>query len=125
MSDTTFHEVSEKVRQHIAERGWDTNPPRGLAISLLLEASELLEHYQWDDTAVSSTDELAEELADILIYAFQFAHTYDIDIPAAIDKKLAKAAKKYPVAHFSSDKSVEERRKAWYQDKLNHKKSGL
>jgi NTP pyrophosphatase (non-canonical NTP hydrolase) len=123
-SDATFQEIHDRVWRHLEERDWHTNPPRGLAISIALEANELLEHYQWRDEPVGGKEELAEELADIFIYAFEFAAVNDIDIPRAIKAKLEKAAKKYPAKDFKG-KTATERKKAWLQAKLNHKKDGL
>lgn len=123
-SDKTFEEISQTIHRHLVERDWQDNPPRGLAISIALEANELLEHYQWSDTPVGTTADVAEELADILIYAFQFAHVNGIDIPDAIEKKLQKAALKYPAEKFKG-RSDEERSKAWLDSKINHRKKGL
>lgn len=123
-SDTTFDEINQRIYQHLIERDWLNNPARGLAISIALEANELVEHYQWSDTPVGSREDLAEELADIFIYAFQFAQANDIDITEAITKKLEKAARKYPAEKFKG-KSAEERRTAWLDSKLNHQKEGL
>ncbi|EDK72467.1 MazG nucleotide pyrophosphohydrolase [candidate division TM7 genomosp. GTL1] len=123
-NDVTFNEINQKIRTHLEERDWHNNPARGLVISIALEANELLEHYQWHDEPVGRKAELAEELADIFIYAFQFAQTHDIDIPEAITKKLEKAAKKYPAEHFKA-KTQEERKKAWLKDKMKYQKSGL
>ncbi len=123
-SDTTFQDVSDSIYKHLAERDWQDKPSRGLAISIALEANELLEHYQWGDEPVGSHNDIAEELADIFIYAFQFAHTNEIDIPKAIEKKLEKAAKKYPAEKFKG-KSAEERERNWLESKLNHRKAGL
>lgn len=123
-SDITFDEINQRIYQHLIERDWHDNPARGLAISIALEANELVEHYQWSDTPVGSREDLAEELADIFIYAFQFAHANNIDITDAIIKKLAKAARKYPAEKFKG-KSVEERKAAWLDSKLNHQKEGL
>ena len=120
----SFQEIADEIQAHLIERGWENSPPRGLAISIALEANELLEHYQWGDSAVGNKEELAEELADIFIYAFQFADVHNIDIPAAIEKKLIKAAKKYPAEHFKG-KNEQERREAWLNDKMNHQKKGL
>lgn len=120
----TFEEVVEAVNKHISERHWDKNPPRGLAISIALEANELLEHYQWQDEPVGGKKEVAEELADILIYSIQIARHYNIDISAEIMKKLEKSAKKYPLEKFSStDKAVQ--KQAWLEIKKNHKKDTL
>jgi NTP pyrophosphatase (non-canonical NTP hydrolase) len=123
-SDVTFEEISQRIWQHLYERDWHKNPSRGLAISIALEANELLEHYQWQNESVGNNEELAEELADIFIYAFEFAHAEGIDIPAAIENKLQKAAKKYPAKNFKG-KTGEERNQAWLQSKLNHRKTGL
>lgn len=124
MSDVTFAQINDKIQKHLTERDWQSNAPRSLAISIALEAAELLEHYQWDDVPVGDTDDLGSELADILIYIFQLAHQYDIDLPTAITDKLTKAAKKYPAKNFKG-KNLKERNEAWYKDKLAHKKAGL
>ncbi|HEX4662397.1 MAG TPA: MazG-like family protein [Candidatus Saccharimonadales bacterium] len=123
-SDITFEDISQLIWKHLEERDWLDNPSRGLAISIALEANELLEHYQWQDKPVGDKHALGEELADILIYAFQFAQKEGIDMPAAIKAKLAKAAKKYPAATFKG-KNNTERREAWIDAKLHHKKEGL
>ena len=120
----SFEDISKLIYKHLEERDWLDNKPRGLAVSVALEASELLEHYQWNDEPVGSKQDLADELADVFIYAFQFAQILDIDITEAIKHKLAKAAEKYPAAAFKN-KSKTERREAWMNAKLNHKKEGL
>jgi NTP pyrophosphatase (non-canonical NTP hydrolase) len=112
----TFEEVSAAVLKHVAERHRDDNTPRGLAISISLEANELLEHYQWQEKSVGSKEDLEGEVADILIYLIQFARVYDIDIPEAITKKLEKSAKKYPLEKFSSVNAAE-REAAWIEVK--------
>lgn len=123
-SNVSFEEINQLIYRHFVERDWHNNPARGVAISIALEASELVEHYQWSDAPVGTKDELEEELADILIYAFQFAQLNAIDMPAAIVKKLEKAAKKYPAEKFKG-KSDREQEKAWLEGKLNHQKKGL
>ena len=120
----TFEEADKAVIQHVTERHWHDNSARGLAISISLEANELLEHYQWQDEPVGSKDELAGELADILIYAIQFARVYDIDMSEAILKKLEKSAKKYPLDAFSSD-DAKKRNEAWINVKKNYKKDTI
>lgn len=123
-SKPTFDDAVAAVIKHITERHWENNPPRGLAISIALEANELLEHYQWRDEPVGDKDEIAEELADILIYAIQFANHYDIDIPDAIQKKLAKAAKKYPAEKFATT-DRKEQEAIWLEIKKNHQKDTI
>lgn len=123
-SSQSFAEIEAIIVHYLAERDWLHNDPRSVAISIALEASELLEHYQWSDKPVGDTAELASELADIFIYAFQFAHHNNIDIAKAIADKLEVTKKKYPAEMFK-DKGSEDRHEAWLNAKINHKKEGL
>lgn len=120
----TVESLNQRIWQHLEERDWHANPARGLAISLCLEANELLEHYQWGDTPVGGPEAVGEELADVLIYAMQIAQQNNIDIVDAIERKLQKAALKYPAAKFKG-KSTTAKRDAWLKSKLAHKKTGL
>lgn len=122
--DVTLRQLDERIWRHTKERDWDNNPPRGLAVSILLEAAELLEHYQWSDKPVGDKDALAAEIADIFIYAFQFARRENIDIAEAIERKLQKAAQKYPAELFKGKTSAE-MREAWLGSKLGYHKEGL
>jgi NTP pyrophosphatase (non-canonical NTP hydrolase) len=123
-SDMTFEEMNQIIWQHLIERDWGKAGPRGLAISIALEANELLEHFQWEEKAIGDKQALADELADVLIYAFQFAQNQDIDIAEAMRHKLAKAAQKYPAEMFKN-KSKTEIRQAWIDAKTTYKKEGL
>ena len=123
-SNKTFQDINQIIWDYLEARDWHKNPPRGLATSILLEASELLEHYQWRDEPVGNKEELAEELADIFIYAFQFAQITDINITEAIGKKLIKSGKKYPAETFKG-KGAAERTASWLDAKVNYKKEGL
>lgn len=120
----TFEEINQLIWRHLEARDWHQNPPRGLATSIALEAAELLEHYQWNDKPVGSTADLASELADVFIYAFEFAKATGIDIADAVQRKLAESAQKYPAEAFK-DKTAEDKRDAWLNAKLQHRKSGL
>lgn len=117
----TFAEIETIISEYLNERGWLNNPSRSIAISIQLEAAELLEHYQWSEEPVGNKQEIASELADILIYAFQFARTNDIDLAQAILDKLEKTRKKYPAESFKG-KGSDEMRAAWLEAKKNHKK---
>ncbi len=83
------------------ERNWKQfHTPKDLAISITLEASELLECFQWSAGNLVVEEHKAameEELADILIYAVSFADAIGSDIPTIIREKLAKNGVKYPV----------------------------
>lgn len=122
--DVTLEELNQLIWRHLEARDWHNNPSRGLAISLALEAGELLEHYQWGDKPVGGREAVAEELADVLIYAMQIAQQNNIDIAAEITKKLKKAAKKYPAKDFKG-KDTAEQHVNWQKNKLAHKKMGL
>lgn len=84
------------------ERSWKQfHTPKDLAISLSLEASELLECFQWSGSDVevkNKQSQMEEELADILIYSVLFADSIGVDIPTIIGEKLAKNRKKYEVS---------------------------
>lgn len=121
-SRPTFEQVRDAVMAHVRARGWDEeNTGRGLAISISLEASELLEYFQWQEETVGDTEDLASELADIIIYTVQFADKYGIDILPEVLKKLDKTAKKYPVEIFDI-KDKEERNRVWREAKLSYEK---
>lgn len=117
-----FEEILDQIMAHIRARKWDeTTTSRGLAISLSLEANELLEYYQWSDENFGNKEDLASEVADIFIYLAQFAYKNGIDIPLAVTKKLEKTAKKYPVEIFEIE-DIDERNRVWLEAKRSHKK---
>ncbi len=120
----TFQDIDEIIYRYLKERDWQDNDSRSLAISIALEANELLEHYQWGEKPVGTQQEIAEELADIFIYAFQFARNNDIDLSEAILQKLEKTKVKYPAKDFKG-KNEKNNKKAWLEAKLKHKKDGL
>lgn len=78
--------------------------PKDVAISLSLEAAELLEHFQWKNPAEiekhlkTRKTEVSEELADVLYWVLLLSHDLKIDPLAALTQKLKKNAKKYPVS---------------------------
>lgn len=77
----------------VESKGWyqpdspKPQTPKNLAISLVLEASEVLEHFQWDDT-ITNKEGLAGELADVMLYLLQLASISDIDLGQAVMDKL-------------------------------------
>jgi NTP pyrophosphatase (non-canonical NTP hydrolase) len=88
-----IQELSKLMDRFVTEKGWyQTGSPkpqtlRNIAISLNLEASEVLEHFQWQEEPVNRT-ELAGELADVALYLFQLASLAEIDLENAILVKL-------------------------------------
>ncbi|MBN7381189.1 MazG-like family protein [Mycobacteroides abscessus] len=119
-----FDEVCAVVMAYCSERGWDkTNSSRSLAISLSLEANELLELYQWTEDPSGSVSELADELADILIYTIQFAVKNEIDLLQAVRDKVSKVRLKYPVDLFETD-DISIQHKRWLEAKRLHDDQG-
>lgn len=94
-------QLQEEIRVFTEERGWTGNrDPRNLAISISLEASELLEHFQWspsDEAITANRAEIAAEAADVFIYLLQFADALDMDLLEAARNKMEKNAKRFPV----------------------------
>ncbi|MNJ56621.1 nucleotide pyrophosphohydrolase [Paenibacillus bouchesdurhonensis] len=97
-------DVINKIIKFRDARDWKQfHNPKDLAISLTLEASELLENFQWksSDQAVDTNfDDIRDELADVLIYSLMLAHDLGIDVKGAILDKLEKNDKKYPIEKF-------------------------
>lgn len=97
-------ELINKIIVFRDERDWrQFHNPKDLAISLTLEASELLENFQWkssEQAIAANLSDIQDELADVLIYSLMLAHDLDIDVKAAILQKLEKNEQKYPVDKF-------------------------
>ena len=87
-------DLTENMHAFVRSKGWyeaDSKRPqslRNLAISISLEANEVLEHFQWSED-LKNRDELANELADVALYLLQLASVSGIDLEQAILKKLA------------------------------------
>ncbi len=87
-------QLTQLMDEFVRSKGWydPASPrpqtPRNLAISLNLEAAEVLEHFQWEDQA-GKQDELAGELADVTLYLLQLAMVSGIDLEQAVLDKLA------------------------------------
>lgn len=94
----------EKIKKFRDERDWmKFHNHKDMALSLVLEASEVLEHFQWktyeesEEYAKCHKNEIAEELADVAMYLFELADNLGVDLAKAIDGKLLINAQKYPV----------------------------
>ena len=98
--------ISEETIDHVLkftkDRDWTQfHNPKDLAISLSLEASELLELFQWlerEDAVRKNRDKMRDELADVIVYAIDMAEALGFDdLASLIMDKLAKKAAKYPI----------------------------
>jgi NTP pyrophosphatase (non-canonical NTP hydrolase) len=89
-----LRELEQRMHAFVSSKGWyaDDSPkpqtPRNLATSLVLEAAEVLEHFQWREDA-RDKEALAGELADVALYLLQLASISEIDLEQAILDKLA------------------------------------
>jgi NTP pyrophosphatase (non-canonical NTP hydrolase) len=103
-SETTLQELKDLIAAFSEERDWGRHhTPKNLALSISIEAAELLEHFQWEEYHKEDKAAIAAELADILAYVFNFANVMDIDIATAYRKKLKKIEKKYPTKIFNKN----------------------
>ena len=100
----TLKELTNKIIAYRDARDWKQfHNPKDSAISLLLEASEVLEHFQWKNKEEmekyikTDKEEIADELADVLYWIILMSHDLGIDILDASEKKLKKSGKKYPI----------------------------
>ena len=107
---TAVSALRKRVSNFRDERNWlKDNSPKNLAISISVEAAELLEHFQWKTDEqigeaikdIAKRNQVSDELADVLIYCLGFSDVLDIDISEAIEAKLRKNAEKYPAAKTS------------------------
>ena len=105
-SSTTIAELKTRVLAFARERDWEQfHSPKNLSMALAAESGELMEHFLWstpEQSRVVATDavkrrKIAEELADVIIYALEFANVTDLDVAAAIEAKMLANAQKYPV----------------------------
>jgi dCTP diphosphatase len=103
---TTVADLRAAIASFVAEREWEPfHSPKNLAMSLAIEAAELMEHFQWitiDESRALAQNEskraaVGEELADVLSYVLAMANALDLDLSATFRNKLAKSGEKYPV----------------------------
>lgn len=103
-----IEDLTAKMNALVAHHGWyePDSPkkqlPRNLAISLCLEAGEVLEHYQWGDESADK-EALAGELADVALYLLQLAHVEGIDLEQSILDTIARNWNR----QWSDEKDVE------------------
>ncbi len=102
MSD--IKKLTEKIKRFRDERDWKQfHNPKDVALSLVLEATEVLEHFQWknqleiEEYVKKAKEDIGEELADVLYWILLMSHDIGIDIKEMLEKKIKKNAEKYPV----------------------------
>jgi dCTP diphosphatase len=105
-SATTISELKTRVLAFVREREWEQfHSPKNLSMALAAETGELMEHFLWASPEQSRAiagepakrAKIADELADVVIYALEFANMTGLDVAAAIEAKMQANAIKYPV----------------------------
>lgn len=106
----TLDDLNQRLKQFAQERDWEQfHSPKNLAMALAGEVGELLEHFQWLTQAQSlalspeKREQVALELADILIYTIRCAERLNIDLVGAAYRKITINASRYPVQHAYGD----------------------
>ena len=105
---TKLEELTKKICQFRDDRDWKQfHKTKDMLISLALESSELLELAQWktDDEIDKDKQSIAAELADVAYWLLLISHDLEIDLPKAIEDKLAVNAEKYPVEKSKGNKN--------------------
>ena len=111
MSDcrATIAELKQLIRDFVDRRDWrQFHSPKNLAMSLAIEAAELMEHFQWISAEASrSVGErpqrlaaVADEMADVMCYLLALANELQVDLAAAVRQKMTKNEQKYPVEEY-------------------------
>ena len=96
--------LREQILKFRDDRDWKQfHNPKDMAISLAVEAAEVMEHFQWKNSEqiaehiVTHKEEISDELADVMMYLIQFADVLNIDLLQATEDKLKKVVAKYPI----------------------------
>jgi NTP pyrophosphatase (non-canonical NTP hydrolase) len=110
MPQDNLQQLSERLRDFARERDWEQfHSPKNLSMALIAEAAELVEHFQWlsEDQSYrlppEKKQEVAMELADILIFLLRCAERLDIDPVAAAWKKIEINERRYPAQKVRGD----------------------
>ena len=103
MADS-LNELKQKLEDFVAERDWaQFHSPKNLAMAMIVEAAELVEHFQWNTEAEShelsaeKREQVGHELADTFVYLLRISQVLNIDLIEAANNKIALHAVKYPV----------------------------
>ena len=102
---TTLADLRRRIAEFIAARDWEQfHTPKNLSASIAIEAAELLEHFQWltDEQAASAMQDeeklaaVADEMADVVIYAISLANALGVDVSQAVMGKLERNETRFP-----------------------------
>jgi NTP pyrophosphatase (non-canonical NTP hydrolase) len=98
-----FEQLKDRLREFAKARDWEQfHSPKNLAMALIVEAGELVEHFQWLTEQESQTlkpdklREVEDEIADVLLYLVRLSDRLGVDIKSAAYRKIEKNKTKYP-----------------------------
>lgn len=94
-----MQKIMEEIKKFVEERKWEKyHTPKNIAISISIEAAELLEHFQWNEKNFEQLgNDVKEEIADIMIYCLLFLYYMNENPEKIILKKIEKNKRKYPL----------------------------
>lgn len=106
---TTLADLRQRVAEFVAARDWEQfHTPKNLSAAIAIETAELMEHFQWlthEQAAIAVQDQakraaVADELADVLIYALSLANVLNMDVSAAVLDKLERNERRFPAEEW-------------------------
>ena len=120
--NTQVADLLERMKQFRDARGWQHQDPKDMALSLVLEATELLEYFQWKTGEEVETEPrlkgaIADELSDVFWWIMTLADRLDLDISQAFIRKMAKNAQKYPLNIFNPSVPQDVQNREYYKIK--------
>ena len=104
MKQDSIDAIKARINQFAEERDWSQfHSPKNLAMAMIVEAAELVEHFQWMTEQESKNldqekkEQVAQELSDTFVYLLRIAEVCEIDLIDAVNKKIELNEKKYPI----------------------------
>lgn len=116
-TNTTISQLRGEVHAFVQERDWGKyHTPKNLGMSIAIEAAEIMEHFQWHSSKQSVDlikvpelkKQVADELADVLVYCLVLANQAEIDISSAVRSKMARNQKRFPVGYMPTTEELDQ-----------------
>ena len=108
-----YEKINDEIKKFVNERDWDQfHSPKNLSMALSVEASELVEIYQWQKEDDYKTDDVKikdavkDELVDIFFYLMRMCHKTNIDLEKSFYEKMEKNRKKYPIEKYKGKSKI-------------------
>ena len=111
-SNATIDQLKGLVRSFVDDRSWGAfHSPKNLAMSIAIEAAELMEHFQWTDPnspsiPLAHDSPVAQEISDVIAYSLALANVLGVDLSRALQSKMERNCLKYPVGAEYQPKSL-------------------